>query len=446
MRWFWQRKKETPEEQSAKAANTDGDAIGQSDVFANATTEQDAVAGANPEETGSQDNQNAADLSQDAAFDVQDNNGSDVQADALGQSSNLDADNDIALAQELTTEPQQWPGESEEQPSEPQEQPNEPQERPSEPNEMAPKRSWFQRLTAGLARSSNQVSQGIASIFTQRKLDEDMVEELEDVLIASDVGVAAAGRISTAFAKGRFDKEISPTEVRDALANAIADELAPVEVPFALDTTLQPHVVLVVGVNGSGKTTTIGKLAHHMSASGHSVMMAAGDTFRAAAIEQLKIWGNRTGATVIAGEQGSDPAALAFDAVSKAKDAGVDLLLIDTAGRLHNKTDLMDELSKIDRVIKKVIPDAPHSVLLVLDATIGQNALAQVKTFKDTVPLTGLIVTKLDGTAKGGVLVALANQFKLPVHAIGVGETAEDLQPFEAQDFARALVGSSQAT
>ncbi len=302
-------------------------------------------------------------------------------------------------------------------------------------------RTWFQRLTDGLSRTSNQVSQGISNIFTQRKLDDDMVEELEDLLIGSDVGVDAAHRIAAAFAKGRFNKEIDPSEVRAALAEAIRKELEAVEIPFELDTTLQPHVALVVGVNGSGKTTTIGKLAHHISQSGHDVMMAAGDTFRAAAIEQLKIWGERTGTDVISGEQGSDPSALVFDAVSKAKASAVDLLLIDTAGRLHNKTDLMAELGKIQRVIQKVIPNAPHSVVLVLDATIGQNALAQIKAFHETIPLSGLIITKLDGTAKGGVLVALANQFQLPVYAIGVGEGAEDLQPFEAQAFAQALLG-----
>ena len=301
--------------------------------------------------------------------------------------------------------------------------------------------TWFQRLTDGLARTSNQVSEGISSIFNQRKLDDDMVEELEDLLISSDVGVDAASRISASFAKGRFDKKIDPGEVRAALAEAIRKELETVEIPFELDTTLQPHVALVVGVNGSGKTTTIGKLAHHISQSGHDVMMAAGDTFRAAAIEQLKIWGERTGTDVISGEQGSDPSALVFDAVSKAKASAVDLLLIDTAGRLHNKTDLMAELGKIQRVIQKVIPNAPHSVVLVLDATIGQNALAQIKAFHETIPLSGLIITKLDGTAKGGVLVALANQFQLPVYAIGVGEGAEDLQPFEAQAFAQALLG-----
>ena len=319
-----------------------------------------------------------------------------------------------------------------------------PVEQPHE-QPQPPKRNWFQRLTDGLAKSSNQVSQGITSIFTKRKLDDEMLEELEDLLITSDVGIAAAGRITQSFAKGRFDKEISPDEVREALASAIADELRPVEVPFSIDDSHSPFVVLVVGVNGSGKTTTIGKLAQHVSASGKQVMMAAGDTFRAAAIEQLKIWGERTGSPVISGKQGSDPASLAFEAVEQAKAQVVDLLLVDTAGRLHNKSDLMQELEKIDRVIKKVEPQAPHACVLVLDATIGQNALAQVETFAKSVQLTGLIVTKLDGTAKGGVLVALADRFKLPVHAIGVGESAEDLQPFDALEYARALVGSVQS-
>ena len=430
MRWFWQRKKETPEEQSPAPATTTTEQAATADIASDAATTAEPTL-AEEANTAEQDhNPVETEANADAIITETTAVVEPVEIAVESKQAENNAENATDVAASVARDVSQ---------SEPA-QANIP-EAPAEP---APKRSWFQRLTAGLARSSNQVSQGITSIFTQRKLDDDMVEELEDVLIGSDVGVAAAGRISTAFAKGRFDKEISPSEVREALADAIADELMPVEIPFALDTSLKPHVVLVVGVNGSGKTTTIGKLAHHMRASGHSVMMAAGDTFRAAAIEQLKIWGDRTGAAVIAGDQGSDPAALAFDAVSKAQEAGVDLLLIDTAGRLHNKTDLMDELNKIDRVIKKVIPDAPHSVLLVLDATIGQNALAQVKTFQDTVPLTGLIVTKLDGTAKGGVLVALADQFKLPVHAIGVGETAEDLQPFEARDFAQALVGSNQ--
>ena len=430
MRWFWQRKKETPEEQSPAPATTTTEQAATADIASDAATTAEPTL-AEEANTAEQDhNPVETEANADAIITETTAVVEPVEIAVESKQAENNAENATDVAASVARDVSQ---------SEPA-QANIP-EAPAEP---APKRSWFQRLTAGLARSSNQVSQGITSIFTQRKLDDDMVEELEDVLIGSDVGVAAAGRISTAFAKGRFDKEISPNEVREALADAIADELSPVEIPFALDTSLKPHVVLVVGVNGSGKTTTIGKLAHHMRASGHSVMMAAGDTFRAAAIEQLKIWGDRTGAAVIAGDQGSDPAALAFDAVSKAQEAGVDLLLIDTAGRLHNKTDLMDELNKIDRVIKKVIPDAPHSVLLVLDATIGQNALAQVKTFQDTVPLTGLIVTKLDGTAKGGVLVALADQFKLPVHAIGVGETAEDLQPFEARDFAQALVGSNQ--
>lgn len=430
MRWFWQRKKETPEEQSPAPATTTTEPVAPADIASDETTTAEPTL-AEQANTVEQD-QNA--VKPEANADAAATKTAAVAKPGEIAFENKQAENNAETATDVTVSVAQEASQSEPAQA----------DTPQAPAEPAPKRSWFQRLTAGLARSSNQVSQGITSIFTQRKLDDDMVEELEDVLIASDVGVAAAGRISTAFAKGRFDKEISPGEVREALADAIADELTPVEIPFALDTSLKPHVVLVVGVNGSGKTTTIGKLAHHMRASGHSVMMAAGDTFRAAAIEQLKIWGDRTGAAVIAGDQGSDPAALAFDAVSKAQEAGVDLLLIDTAGRLHNKTDLMDELNKMDRVIKKVVPDAPHSVLLVLDATIGQNALAQVKTFQDTVPLTGLIVTKLDGTAKGGVLVALADQFKLPVHAIGVGETAEDLQPFEAHDFAQALVGSNQ--
>ncbi len=300
---------------------------------------------------------------------------------------------------------------------------------------------WFSRLKAGLTRSSSKLSDGITGIFTKRKLDDAALEELEDLLITSDLGVSTAAKLTANLAKTRFNKDVDPIEVREALADNIAEILEPVAHPLAVDPARKPHVVLVVGVNGSGKTTTIGKLATDLTRKGHSVLLAAGDTFRAAAIDQLKIWGERTGCDVVAKAPGADSAGLAFEAIEKARSTNKDLVLIDTAGRLHNKSDLMAELEKILRVIKKLDPEAPHDVLLVLDATTGQNAISQLGTFKELVSVTGLIVTKLDGTARGGVLLALAEKFKLPVHAIGVGEGAEDMRPFKARDFARSLMG-----
>ena len=308
--------------------------------------------------------------------------------------------------------------------------------------ETGEKRGWFSRLTQGLKRSSSKLGEGITGIFTKRKLDDAALEELEELLIQGDLGVSTAARITSEIARTRFDKEVSPEEIRAALAEEIAKTLEPVAKPLVPDPARKPHVVLVVGVNGSGKTTTIGKLATLFSAEGKKVMLAAGDTFRAAAVEQLQIWGERTGCPVVAKETGADAAGLAYDAVKRAQDEGADLLLIDTAGRLHNKADLMAELEKVVRVIKKLDESAPHDTLLVLDATTGQNALQQVQTFKDLTKVTGLVLTKLDGSARGGVLVALAEKFALPVHAIGVGETAQDLRPFEAKAFARALTGA----
>lgn len=301
--------------------------------------------------------------------------------------------------------------------------------------------SWFQRIKDGLRKSSSRLATGISDIFTKRKLDAAAVEELEDLLVMADLGPATAAKLAEAIAKERFDKEIEPDEIRAALADEVAAILDPVAKPLSVDSGAKPHVVLVAGVNGSGKTTTIGKFAKRLSEEGKTVMLAAGDTFRAAAIEQLKVWGERTGAKVVAKEQGADAAGLAFDAIEQARREGVDVLLIDTAGRLHNKSGLMEELKKVVRVIRKLDENAPHDVLLVLDATTGQNAIAQVETFKEMVDVTGLIVTKLDGTAKGGVLVALAERFGLPVHAIGVGEQADDLRPFTARDFSRGLMG-----
>lgn len=302
--------------------------------------------------------------------------------------------------------------------------------------------SWFQRLKAGLGKTSSRITGGIGNLFTgKRRLDDVTLEELEDVLITADLGVSTSAKLAAGLAKTRFEQEISAEEVRDIFASDIAEILEPVAKPLDIRMDLKPHVVLVCGVNGSGKTTTIGKLAKQYTDQGKKVMLAAGDTFRAAAIEQLQVWGQRTNTPVIASDIGADAAGLAYDAMEQARDAGVDVLMIDTAGRLQNKAHLMEELEKIVRVIKKVNAQAPHDVLLVLDATVGQNAHAQVETFKQAVNVTGLVMTKLDGTAKGGVVVALADKFKLPVHAIGVGEGADDLQPFSAQDFARNLMG-----
>ena len=306
--------------------------------------------------------------------------------------------------------------------------------------EPAPKRSWFTRLREGLSRSSSSIGTGIADIFTKRKLDEAALEELEDVLIRADLGVATATRISEAVGKGRYNKDVSPDEVKAILAAEVERVLAPYATPIAVDAK-KPFVILVVGVNGSGKTTTIGKLAAKLTGEGKRVMLAAGDTFRAAAIAQLTIWGERLGCPVIAREQGSDAASLAYEAIEAAKASGADVLLMDTAGRLQNRAELMAELEKIIRVMKKLDPQAPHACLLVLDATVGQNAMSQVEIFGKVAGVTGLVMTKLDGTARGGILVAITERFKLPVHFIGVGETAEDLEPFAAKDFAEAIAG-----
>ncbi len=306
---------------------------------------------------------------------------------------------------------------------------------------MSTKVGWLGRLTAGLKRSSSRLGEGISGILTRKRLDKAALSALEDLLIGADLGPATAAKLVEELGRGRLDREIDEQEVREILAASITRLLEPVACPLVLKPAHRPHVVLVVGVNGSGKTTTIGKLAHFYRGQGKGVVLAAGDTFRAAAVEQLKIWGERIGVPVISGASGADAAGLAFEALNRAKDEGADLLLIDTAGRLHNKTDLMAELGKIIRVLKKLEPSAPHECLLVLDATIGQNAITQVETFRALVQVNGLVVTKLDGTARGGVLVALAERFKLPVRAIGVGEGAEDLRPFEARAFARSLLG-----
>jgi len=311
----------------------------------------------------------------------------------------------------------------------------------SDTTSEAPKLSWWRRLSGGLKRTSTSLSTAVADLVTKRKLDRAMVEEIEDVLLRADLGTDVAARIADAVGAGRYDKAISADEVKRVVATEVEKVLSPVAKPLVIAATKAPFVILVVGVNGSGKTTTIGKLAARFSAEGHSVMLAAGDTFRAAAIEQLKVWGERTGSPVIAGAQGSDSASLAFNALASAKEQNRDVLLIDTAGRLQNKAELMNELEKVVRVIRKIDPSAPHAVLLVLDATVGQNALSQVEAFHRIAGVTGLVMTKLDGTARGGILVALAEKHKLPVHFIGVGESVEDLAPFTARDFAEAVAG-----
>lgn len=303
------------------------------------------------------------------------------------------------------------------------------------------KKSWFQRLSSGLKRSSDQLTDNITSVFTKRKLDQATLDDLEDILIQADLGIDTAMAITEALAKDRFDKEVSAGDVRAVLAQEVEKVLTPVAQPLVIDDGTKPLVILMIGVNGSGKTTTIGKLAQKFSQDGKSVMLAAGDTFRAAAIEQLQIWGQRTGAPVVARPAGADASGLAFDAMTEAKEGGHDVLIIDTAGRLQNRDELMAELEKIIRVIKKVDESAPHRVLLTLDATTGQNALNQVDIFGKRAGVTGLVMTKLDGTARGGILVAIAKKFGLPVHFIGVGEGVDDLESFAAADFAEAIAG-----
>ncbi|TPM30170.1 signal recognition particle-docking protein FtsY [Mesorhizobium sp. B2-3-4] len=307
--------------------------------------------------------------------------------------------------------------------------------------EPAPRRSWFQRMRDGLARSSRELTGNIAGVFTKRKLDEETLQDLEDVLIRADLGVETALRVTDSLASSRYGKDVSDSEVRAVMAAEVEKVLAPVAKPLELDLSHKPHVILVVGVNGTGKTTTIGKLAAKLTDGGLSVMLAAGDTFRAAAIEQLKIWGERTKSPVVASKLGADAAGLAYDAFEKAKEAGSDVLIIDTAGRLQNKTELMAELEKIVRVLGKLDPEAPHTVLQTVDATTGQNALNQVEIFRNIAGVNGLVMTKLDGTARGGILVAIAAKHRLPVYFIGVGEQVDDLEPFSASEFARAIAG-----
>jgi len=337
-----------------------------------------------------------------------------------------------------TTEPQP---EAETADAEPEAEVAEPDPAAPEPEPAAQKKGWFSRLKDGLTKTSSRLSEGVTSIFTKRKLDDDTLEELEDLLIQADLGVETSMRITERLAAEKYDKEISPEEVREVLAAEVAKTLEPVAEPLRIDPANKPHVILVVGVNGTGKTTTIGKFARKFADDGKSVMLAAGDTFRAAAVEQLKIWGERVGAPVITRDIGADAAGLAYDALQQAQDEQRDVLMIDTAGRLQNKANLMAELEKIIRVVRKLDGTAPHTVLLTLDATTGQNAMQQVEVFKNTAGVTGIVMTKLDGTARGGILVSIAAKHALPVYAIGVGEKVEDLQPFEPDDFARAVSG-----
>ena len=302
------------------------------------------------------------------------------------------------------------------------------------------KPGFFSRLAAGLKRTSSKLGESVTAIFTKRKLDNEAIEELEDTLIAADLGASAAIRVTERLARDRFDKEVSDEEVREVLASVVAETLEPLEKPLDLSGT-SPRVVLFVGVNGSGKTTTLGKIAVKLKREGRKPLLAAGDTFRAAAIEQVSVWGERAKAPVVKRDIGADAAGLAFDALEQAQRDGHDVVLIDTAGRLQNKSELMEELRKIVRVIRKKIPDAPHEVLLVLDGTVGSNAVSQASAFLEASDVTGVIMTKLDGTAKGGALVQVAEKFQLPIHYIGIGEGEEDLQPFSAQGFARAIAG-----
>ena len=303
------------------------------------------------------------------------------------------------------------------------------------------RQSWWRRLRDGLVRTSTSITTAISDLVSKRKLDAGTIEELEELLIRADIGVDAAARIAAAVGEGRYDKTVSPDEVKAILAAEIERILSPVAKPLAIDSSRRPFVILVAGVNGSGKTTTIGKLAARLSREGRRVMLAAGYTFRAAAIERLKIWGERTKSPVVAGVQGADAAGLAYEALAAARAQAIDVLIVDTAGRLQNKAGLMEELQKIVRVMKKLDPVAPDAVLLVLDATVGQNALSQVAEFTRIAGVTGLVMTKLDGTARGGILAAIAAKYRLPVHFVGVGEGTDDLAPFEAREFARALAG-----
>lgn len=300
--------------------------------------------------------------------------------------------------------------------------------------------SFFQKLGFGLKKTSGKISSGISDIFTKRKVDTQTLEELEELLITSDIGIKAAAKIINAFGKRRLDKDICDEEIRQELAADMEQILTPCQQPLQTDADKKPFVILMVGVNGAGKTTTIGKLAAKFLKEGKKVSAIAGDTFRAAAVEQLQVWGERNKIRVFAGKPGCDAAGLCFDGLKEAQNQGDDIVFIDTAGRLQNKANLMEELKKVVRVIKKQIPDAPHATLLTIDATTGQNALSQVQVFKEMVDVTGLVITKLDGSSKGGILVAIAEEMPTPIHYVGIGESIDDLDEFNARDFAKSLM------
>ncbi|WP_395613371.1 signal recognition particle-docking protein FtsY [Allosphingosinicella sp.] len=303
--------------------------------------------------------------------------------------------------------------------------------------------SWLERMRAGFRKTSDRLGDNLSGLFTKASLDAQTLDEIEEALIASDLGPATAAKVRERLAREKFEKGLTEEAVRGVVAEELEKILKPVAEPLEIDAFPRPQVILVVGVNGSGKTTTIAKLAHLFEEQDYSVLLAAGDTFRAAAIEQLKIWADRAGVPIIAGAEGSDSSALVYDGVKRATAEGIDVLIVDTAGRLQNKKDLMDELAKIRRVLGRLNPKAPHDVVLVLDATTGQNALSQIEVFKEVAGVTGLVMTKLDGTARGGVLVAAAEKYGLPIHAIGVGEGMDDLRPFDPALAARAIAGSA---
>ena len=304
--------------------------------------------------------------------------------------------------------------------------------------------SWFDRLTAGFRKTSDRLGDNMSGLFNKAQLDEALLDQIEEALIASDLGPETAAKVRARLAEEHYELDLTEARVRQIVAEELADILEPVAVPLEIDAFPRPQVILVVGVNGSGKTTTIAKLAHLFLEQDYSVLLAAGDTFRAAAIEQLRVWADRIGVPIITGPEGGDPSAIVFDGVRKATAEGIDVLIVDTAGRLQNKKELMDELAKIRRVLGRLNPEAPHDVVLVLDATNGQNALSQIETFKEVAGVTGLVMTKLDGTARGGILVAAAEKFGLPIHAIGVGETIDDLRPFDPEYLAHVIAGGTK--
>jgi len=303
---------------------------------------------------------------------------------------------------------------------------------------------WHKKLIGGFKRTSDKLGENLTGLFTKSALDEAQLDELEEALIMSDLGPAMAARVRARLAEGRYDRGIDEAGVRQLVAEEVEKVLAPVAKPLEVEAFPRPQVILVIGVNGSGKTTTIAKLAHLFLEQDYGVMLAAGDTFRAAAIGQLKVWADRIGVPIVSGPEGGDSAGIVWDAVKQATETGIDVLIVDTAGRLQNKRELMDELAKIRRVLGRINPASPHDVVLVLDATTGQNALSQIEIFKEVAGVTGLVMTKLDGTARGGVLVAAAEKFGLPIHAIGVGETLDDLRPFDAKELAGAIAGTDR--